>query len=441
MSEIQPAQPAPAANQGPEIDALCAALAAAADVSVSTIYGEVALTEAIHSGDFNIWASGVERLDTLGRKVVELVMSDDRFPKNAQFQLRSPGGDLPFYPTQVGTYLIRRTMDCGSPGEAIGWLLRILQAQNASGRIVEALWGVPVAEEIELRENLSIWPVTSLKDGPFKMLLLGQHQGIKDDLVLSPLTMVFPRSVLAFRTELTRVIAPVGATDLPPALSQATANAIEEQMQEITDLLTVVGPRVALSAAITFEFDDPDLHYLGSLLLGRRARLVEVMPLRPTSFHPVLDPIEARELVAIFTELPQTLRKRLRVALNRLSLAQRRFKMGDKAIDLAIALESLLGGNENNEVTHKVTTRAAHLLGGTNGQRLRNRDVVHATYGYRSKMVHNGEEPSGNKTIDGELMSANEIIDAAVGVCVEVIKKIIRLRGIPDWKPFDIQQG
>lgn len=43
MSEIQPAQTAPAANQGPEVDALCAALAAAADVSVSTIYGEVAL--------------------------------------------------------------------------------------------------------------------------------------------------------------------------------------------------------------------------------------------------------------------------------------------------------------------------------------------------------------------------------------------------------------
>ncbi|WP_208449196.1 HEPN domain-containing protein [Burkholderia ambifaria] len=137
-------------------------------------------------------------------------------------------------------------------------------------------------------------------------------------------------------------------------------------------------------------------------------------------------------------KIPEKVRKNLRVALNRLNLAQRRFKLGDKAIDLAIVLESLLGGNETNEVTHKVTTRAARLLGGPNEERLYNRDIVNATYGYRSKMVHSGAQPEGTKQIAGNAMQASEILSAAVNVCVAVIKRIIRLPDIPDWKTFDI---
>jgi hypothetical protein len=440
MSEGQPSPAAKNEKENKNTDPLAVAIGAAAQGIVGTDYGPVPIAAALHSGDVNIWGSCIQRMVQLGQEIDTLIAADERFPKNVILQLRSvEGGGMQIFPRRTGEYLIRRTLDYGSPDEAIAWLLRVLAMQNATGRVIEALWGVPVAEETELSANLSILPVTALKDGPFKMLLQGHHQSVGDNILISPLGMDNPRSVLAVRTEISRVITPIDASDLPPAVPKVVSEAIEQQLQDITDLLTIVGPRVVVSAAVTFEFDDPDLHYLASLLSGRRARFIEVMPIIPTFNLPVLDSIEARELVTLFREIPESLRKKLRVALNRLNLAQRRFKLGDKAIDLAIVLESLLGGDETNEVTHKVTTRAARLLGGANEQRLHNRDIVNATYGYRSKMVHNGVQPEGMKSIASNPMPASEILSAAVRVCVAVIKRIIRLRQIPDWKAFDIE--
>lgn len=60
-------------------------------------------------------------------------------------------------------------------------------------------------------------------------------------------------------------------------------------------------------------------------------------------------------------------------------------------------------------------------------------------YGYRSKMVHNGIQPEGTKQIAGNPVQASEILGAAVSVCVAVVKLIVRLKQIPDWKTFDIE--
>lgn len=438
MPDLPQAQSEPATIEEHKVDKLSAALAEAANKSVPTDYGDIALARALKSGDFDIWASAQATLQQLGQIVTDLTITDERFPKDAQLVLRTHNGSMQFYPIGIGSILIQRTIDFNSSDEAIAWFLRVLEAKNAPGRVVEALWGVDVAEEFDLGENLRILPTTALKDGPFKDLLLGRRRGIREDLVMSSITLGNPQSVLEYRTELTSVVAPIDVNGLPPALSQETAISIREQMQEMTDFLTVIGPRVTLSAAITFEFDDPDLHYLGMFFLGRSMRIIEVMPVRPTITNPPLDIAEAIELAAIFVKLNQDLRKQLCVALNRLNLAQRRLSLGDKAIDLAITLESLLGGNENSEITHKVTTRATRLLAGPDNQRHFNRAIVNATYSYRSKMVHNGTQPSGIKRIGDREMRANEIISAAVDVCVKIIKAIIHRRAIPDWQEFDI---
>ena len=55
----------------------------------------------------------------------------------------------------------------------------------------------------------------------------------------------------------------------------------------------------------------------------------------------------------------------MRLALQRLGQALRRHAFGDKAIDLAIALETLNADGQNNEVSHKVKVRATKIPGAT----------------------------------------------------------------------------
>jgi hypothetical protein len=189
---------------------------------------------------------------------------------------------------------------------------------------------------------------------------------------------------------------------------------------------------------IWFEFHDPDLQYMASMMAGRQMRRIEIMPSKTTEY-PLLAAKEAQELVPFFLNLDVKLKDKIRVALHRLNIAQRRGSLGDRAVDRCIALESLLGGSDNQEVTHKVTTRAARQLGGNDQDRVRKRDVVSLTYGFRSAMVHEGSEPKGMKKVAGEDRPVAEIIEAAAAICVDVIKLIMHKGKIPDWKLFDVQ--
>jgi hypothetical protein len=96
---------------------------------------------------------------------------------------------------------------------------------------------------------------------------------------------------------------------------------------------------------IWFEFHDPDLQYMASMMAGRQMRRIEIMPSKTTEY-PLLAAKEAQELVPFFLNLDVKLKDKIRVALHRLNIAQRRGSLGDRAVDRCIALESLLGGSD-----------------------------------------------------------------------------------------------
>ncbi len=56
----------------------------------------------------------------------------------------------------------------------------------------------------------------------------------------------------------------------------------------------------------------------------------------------------------------------------------------------AIALECLLGDKETNEITYKLATRCAHLIGTTPDKRKEIASDIKKLYGVRSKIVHSG---------------------------------------------------
>lgn len=204
--------------------------------------------------------------------------------------------------------------------------------------------------------------------------------------------------------------------------------------------MTVVGPRVPISAAQWFNFDDPDLD-LASILSGtRRSQLLEILPNLPGDY-PILDPTEAQHIVQGYLALQGDTQHKVRVALQRLNQAQRRRNVGDRALELSTAFETLLGDDATTEMTHKIKVRSARLVGGPDDVRKKNAAIINKAYEIRSKLVHTGHvDPAKFKIVCGQRMSASDIIDHAVTVCVDLIKIIIRRGSIPNWSIFDITE-
>jgi hypothetical protein len=415
-------------------DPLCDKLAMVLTTTIATQYGEVPLSVALNSGDERVSGAALMHLGRMGNEVRELLVKDKRFLGDAVLQMRNEAGSSNLYPNMVGVPLLRRVLTTGSSGEAIEWLGRMLTTKDAPGKTIEALWGVPVEAEIQLLPAVKIVPIEQLPDSSQKRLLMNNAPR-SQALLVTMLDYVPPRSAIVVNRVLNGVI-------YDPALAQADDSKemkrIDELLGDITLVLTLVGPRVPISSAIWFEFDNPDLQQLAPLAGMRRGRGLEILPTTPTDYPP-LDAAEAQELVRRFFALDDDTKKKLRVSLHRLNMAQRRRGLGDRAVELCVALESLLGGEGNNEVTHKVTVRSALLLGGSTAVRLENADVVRKTYGFRSTLVHQGKEPTGTKEINGVKTTVATVVDRAVSVCVAVIKVIIQRGRIPDWTMFDVE--
>ena len=205
----------------------------------------------------------------------------------------------------------------------------------------------------------------------------------------------------------------------------------DELLREVALALTVVGLRVPILAAQWFTFDDPDFEET-VLGVGRRSHLLEILPNRPTDY-PVLDPTEARNIVEAYLALTKPTRNTVRLALERLNQAQRRHRIGDRAVELSIAFETLLLRRRSSDKVENITKRLENFLDGTGAVRKKNSAVVNATYDIRSDLVHAGQDAVGHRWIDGHRVSVLDIVEHATAMCAELIRTVMRRGSLPRW--------
>lgn len=123
-------------------------------------------------------------------------------------------------------------------------------------------------------------------------------------------------------------------------------------------------------------------------------------------------------------------RRQLDLAAGRLALARRRVGDADRAIDISIALEALLGDTKKFDMTYKLGLRAARLLSGERSERMVIRDKVKKFYDIRSGIVH-GSIPS--------LKAEQSNVIKEVGLyCNSLILKIAQSGEIPDWDEVEL---
>lgn len=361
----------------------------------------------------------------------ELITSDPRFLGRTIKMVRTLNGAYGFYPSFLGPRLLQRTFDTGSASEAITWLEKVLSMQVADGKFITALWNVPVASEVQLTPDVRLVPFDSLPNSGQKTSI--QNSQFQTGIISTPLVWQPPSSALVAPYQVAKFLCD---QEEKPA-EDGEFSLLQESVADITLLLTLIGPRVAIQVAHWFNFDDPDLE-LALLGQSRGSQMMEILPKLTEQNPSVLDAEEAIEIIRRFNALTPSAKEKIKIATDRLRRALLRHQPADRAVEVSIALEILCGDAQTSEMTHKVKVRAVRLLGGNPSVRERNRTIVTKTYDVRSKLVHQGSHDTKPISILGVSMEVDAVISEACHLCAELIKTVIRRGAFPDWLHFDI---
>lgn len=365
----------------------------------------------------------------------DLIVKDSRFPGDAAKLVWTDNGGSGFYPRFVAGPMIRRLLRSGSPDDAIRWLEKVLSTDAADGLSITALWGGPVERPIHLTADVRLVPIDDVPDSPHRRLLTDIR--VRDSHLLTAFHFQRPSSALI----LDRRIDPFlrGAAETSGLDNQFIET--REEIAEIVLALTIIGPRMVIEAPHWFTFNDPDLED-ARFGIYRGGRLQEVLPRNPENLGTLpLDLTETPRVVQRYLALAGPTRRQVRIAIQRLRQSLFRHSMGDRAIELAIALEALMGDGQKTEMTHKIAVRSARLLGGSNEVRAMNFGIVKKAYDIRSKVVHGQQvDPSATETLLGRSVPVESVLDKTSILCAGLIQRVVQLGSIPKWQEFDIAE-
>jgi len=435
MSDENPQAETPSSPQAPQPHALEAALGQLrVKFNAMRMHGhDMSVVEALGCGDLRLARSAWNAVAEDLPPITALIRSDPRFPTR-ELYMGSLNGSSVIFPDLAHQYVAGRSLRT-SPEDAVAWLLRILSTRSASGKYFGALWGVDVTSRIELDAEVAIVPISELPESRQKSILTAPANFNTASASMDLFSWRPPSSALVAA----KVIEPlIFSVDDRGVTGVSDYERLHNKFSDIALCLTAIGPRAPLTAMAWWNFDEADIREADLQNDSRTSSSIEIVP-RTGPAYPPLDATLAVEVVNAFLRLTGEARSRTRLALRRLGQALRRHELGDKAIELAISLETLTADGDNNEVSHKVKVRATKILGGDGAARARNAKLITETYAIRSKQMHTGAfDATRSRTVAGASLTPGEILEQAASLCADLIIATIRRGSIPTWATFDI---
>ncbi|MBX5008746.1 hypothetical protein HJB67_01910 [Rhizobium lentis] len=212
--------------------------------------------------------------------------------------------------------------------------------------------------------------------------------------------------------------------DLSPSFSKQP---VFKKLAKLTEKRSLVRQALLLSVDTAVEFP---YTYYGAvedhILAHDRSYQYSQEPFTFGSIEPDVERIRA--LYSSLEEFKQP--AAVRLVIDRLGRARTSSSPVDKALDLGMALEiALMHENKNtpaanNEITYKIATRAAWLLGRDKESRKEAYSIANRIYGHRSAAVHTGRLRN-----EADFLSLN-----ADGFLQKVALEILRRGNFPDWR-------
>jgi hypothetical protein len=150
----------------------------------------------------------------------------------------------------------------------------------------------------------------------------------------------------------------------------------------------------------------------------------------------LIDPVNydatyARSIVERFLSFSESERQRLYIPLSRLNTALRSTDNANTALDLGIAIESLLRV-EQGDISYKVRQRGTLLLDGNSDEKRNTFEHLRKLYDLRSKVAH-GNTLASTVPVNGRAIPTDQFLKECCIICARMIRKVIESGFVSDW--------
>jgi hypothetical protein len=321
------------------------------------------------------------------------------------------GKQLAFANDYQAMNILRVSVTSGAV-DALAWYRRALARKRTNMRVVAEVYGLWVKRRHAFSNGVVLLPASELPDSPNSVFLkYGSYRGFG---------LEFPPAAVIF--ELDEVDEDNSETGHQRFLE------ISEQMRRTVTALVLSDDAAPTMAVGWQEFADPDLQRAEFGRVWTSSSHEGRLPHYPADVTDVmLDRVEQ------YLRLPPEVAGACDVPLARLNLARRRMAPGDKAIDGSVCLEALLSGRSRGELTHRLSVRAALLLGRSLTERQTIAEKVRKFYALRSDVVHGST--SAKESVN------QKIAQDGLLVCLACLRAVVESAQLPEPELWELTGG
>lgn len=370
-------------------------------------------------------------LSALAAPLTSEIEKTTPFVDGKTYTLFSGPGGVGFQSTSAAVALLRHARRSGQASDAIEWLEQLFKGHDEAGTLIMLVSAFPLSSSIRLPGDVTLMPAHNLHLHPvYRPFLENPSHDYRSPYYLRTRPNP-PTAALIKRVQFGKVLFHEG---------ENFTNPLDEDMamlDEIRESLTLVGPSSPMNVACWIHFDDINVADISGLSFsfGNSEIASRWFPI-PTE----ATPNDILSVVSRYLTLHPETREKLRPALLRLNQALRRQPSGDKALDLAIVLESLLV-EKGGEITFRLALRCALLYPGDFDKKMWVRAMVEALYQQRSELAHKNISNTEVRLKGQPRMSTYDFLEACVGIVHQVLLAWCGHGGVStaQWREWEIK--
>jgi hypothetical protein len=322
--------------------------------------------------------------------------------------------------------------------EAVAWLKKAHATTRAVGGAVKALYGVTCGEPILLADDVVLMRFMDLPQSEMRDWILEDHARLNEARLLFGFTSP-PGAALYRAGTVEPLFIPAGTSF---DYSKSELSLWFDELDTATLLLALTPKAAPVEAAHWFHYDDPDIARFGQRGVRRHYddSQTQSPPSKMAGAPTTITPEYAAGVLSGYRRLHKGDGHRVTLALQRLIRSRSQLHPGNRAIDLAIALEVLFMNADRDEHSYKIALRLAKLLCDTEPDRRAAFLETRKLYELRSKMVHTGRARN-DWTVGDQTRSAYELVEAGDLRCAHAIRKLIDRGNIPEpdgWSGLEL---
>jgi hypothetical protein len=170
---------------------------------------------------------------------------------------------------------------------------------------------------------------------------------------------------------------------------------------------------------------------MSGILDNRCRTYAEIIPPSIVESWQGINSNEVKELFNQYINIPEKLRLPLDISLSRRVKAMNTWNKINKAIDLGIALESVLTSPKTrDQLSLQIRLLGAKLASSEPDKRVKVYSTLKAVYNIRSSAVHNGMVDNTYKVSGEGPKSSSDILNDGIAILGECLEEIIRRGGL-----------